>query len=187
VAFNPAVSTSPPVTPRLHPWLQTLDAFGVPFLCYRHRGELIYSSPATATMGDGTRGALTQQAGRLVAHLADTRPVGGAAGPWVPMHAAPAAGVSATLTLFVCRDAAERHPIAVVFSPAPVDVDRNPKPLPGLSPRENEVAQLLATGVCTKEVAAALRISVHTARHHTENLYRKLGVRSRAEVIRLIR
>jgi DNA-binding CsgD family transcriptional regulator len=30
-----------------------------------------------------------------------------------------------------------------------------------------------------KEVAAALAISPHTARHHTERVYTKLGLRSR--------
>jgi DNA-binding CsgD family transcriptional regulator len=50
----------------------------------------------------------------------------------------------------------------------------------GLSRREMEVARELAAGRTTAQAAAALGISVHTARHHAERAYAKLGVRSRA-------
>lgn len=50
---------------------------------------------------------------------------------------------------------------------------------PGLSPREAEVALLAAAGLQTKQVANRLGISFHTARHHMEHAYAKLGVRSR--------
>ncbi|MGH7624777.1 MAG: response regulator transcription factor, partial [Gemmatimonadaceae bacterium] len=51
-----------------------------------------------------------------------------------------------------------------------------------LSMREIEVARLLAEGRSTRELSDALHISSHTARHHTENVMRKLGVTHRAEV-----
>lgn len=57
----------------------------------------------------------------------------------------------------------------------------------GLSPREVEVARLLADGLSTRELSAMLRVSTHTARHHTENVLRKLRVRRRAEVGRRLR
>ncbi len=52
----------------------------------------------------------------------------------------------------------------------------------GLSRREAEVALLLAQGGRNTQVAARLGISPHTARHHTEMVLAKLGIRSRAEV-----
>jgi DNA-binding CsgD family transcriptional regulator len=52
----------------------------------------------------------------------------------------------------------------------------------GLSPREIEVARLLASGASNVSIAMALRISPHTARRHTERVLRKLGVRSRTAV-----
>lgn len=52
----------------------------------------------------------------------------------------------------------------------------------GLTAREAQVAQLLARRARDPEIAAALGISLHTARHHTEKVLRKLGVRSRAHV-----
>ncbi|HKH83543.1 MAG TPA: helix-turn-helix transcriptional regulator [Gemmatimonadales bacterium] len=51
----------------------------------------------------------------------------------------------------------------------------------GLTDREVEVAMLLAQGRSNSAVAAALHISSHTARHHTQRVLAKLGVHSRAE------
>lgn len=52
----------------------------------------------------------------------------------------------------------------------------------GLTPREAEVALLLAKRMSSKEISQRLGISVHTARRHTERILAKLGVRSRNEV-----
>jgi DNA-binding NarL/FixJ family response regulator len=50
----------------------------------------------------------------------------------------------------------------------------------GLTPRELEVLVLVARGQTNREIAAALVISPHTARRHLQNIFRKLGVSSRA-------
>ena len=50
----------------------------------------------------------------------------------------------------------------------------------GLTEREVEVLGMLARGLQTKQVAAALGISVKTADHHIQHAYRKIGVSSRA-------
>lgn len=55
-----------------------------------------------------------------------------------------------------------------------------------LSRREMEVARLLADRRSNEEIAVALGISRHTARHHTERVLAKLGVRSRLAVRRLL-
>jgi DNA-binding CsgD family transcriptional regulator len=51
----------------------------------------------------------------------------------------------------------------------------------GMTPREVEVALLLAEGCSNLTVARRLGISPHTARHHTQRVLGKLGVHSRAE------
>lgn len=51
----------------------------------------------------------------------------------------------------------------------------------GMTPREAEVALLLAEGLSNTAVARRLGISPHTARHHTQRVLGKLGVHSRAE------
>ncbi|NOT31732.1 MAG: response regulator transcription factor [Planctomycetes bacterium] len=57
--------------------------------------------------------------------------------------------------------------------------------LAGLTPREREVFQLLAVGKSNKEIAAALNMSLGTAKKHRENLQRKLACNSAAELARL--
>lgn len=51
-----------------------------------------------------------------------------------------------------------------------------------LTVRESQVADLLLEGKTNAEVATMLAISPHTARHHTERVFIKLGLRSRAAV-----
>ena len=51
-----------------------------------------------------------------------------------------------------------------------------------LTPREKEVAALLLNGKDAKQIAGELEISVHTANFHIRNLYKKLGINSRAEL-----
>jgi DNA-binding NarL/FixJ family response regulator len=53
-----------------------------------------------------------------------------------------------------------------------------------LSPRECEVLQLLAQGYVNKEIARHLSISPTTVGSHVKNLYRKLSVHSRVQVVR---
>lgn len=53
----------------------------------------------------------------------------------------------------------------------------------GLTAREAEVAERLLAGDSNKRLAAGLGISPHTARHHTERVFAKLGVRSRKEMM----
>jgi two-component system response regulator DesR len=53
-----------------------------------------------------------------------------------------------------------------------------------LSEREQEVLSLIAAGSTNKEIAAHLHLSPHTVKEHTSAIYRKLGVRNRAEATR---
>jgi len=56
----------------------------------------------------------------------------------------------------------------------------------GLTAREAQVASLLAQRLTNDEIAAALGISSHTARHHTESVLLKLGVTSRRALRQLL-
>jgi DNA-binding NarL/FixJ family response regulator len=51
-----------------------------------------------------------------------------------------------------------------------------------LSPREREIADLVAEGRSNKQVAATLFLSDRTVEYHLSAVYRKLGVRSRTEL-----
>lgn len=52
-----------------------------------------------------------------------------------------------------------------------------------LSERERKVLQMLTEGTKNKAISAALGITINTVEKHLENIYRKLGVKSRTEAI----
>lgn len=56
-------------------------------------------------------------------------------------------------------------------------------PLPGLTPRETEVARAVREGLRNAEVAARLGVSEHTVKQNLKAIFRKLGVRSRTELL----
>jgi two-component system, NarL family, response regulator LiaR len=55
--------------------------------------------------------------------------------------------------------------------------------LPDLTAREQEILQLITTGLSNQEVADQLVLSEKTVKFHVSNLLRKLGVRNRAQAI----
>jgi DNA-binding NarL/FixJ family response regulator len=61
--------------------------------------------------------------------------------------------------------------------------DDAPLVLNGLSPRENEVLNLLSQGLLYKEIADQLHISTGTVRQHIHRIYEKLHVQNRTEAI----
>jgi DNA-binding NarL/FixJ family response regulator len=52
-----------------------------------------------------------------------------------------------------------------------------------LTPREEEVLNLLAKGCLSKEIARQLSVSVETVNTHLKHIYEKLHVRSRTEAV----
>jgi DNA-binding NarL/FixJ family response regulator len=59
-------------------------------------------------------------------------------------------------------------------------------PIDELTPQELQVATLVASGLSNKEAAARLFLSVKTIEAHLHRTYRKLGIRSRAELTPLL-
>jgi DNA-binding CsgD family transcriptional regulator len=56
-----------------------------------------------------------------------------------------------------------------------------------LTPQETRIAALAADGMANREIAAALFLSPKTVEHHLSTVYRKRGLRSRAQLARLFR
>jgi DNA-binding NarL/FixJ family response regulator len=73
---------------------------------------------------------------------------------------------------------AGRHRDPIGVEPAEVVV------LGTLTPRERTVLKLLASGWGMPQIATAMGVSKHTVRTHMQNVYSKLGVHSRLDVIR---
>ena len=55
-----------------------------------------------------------------------------------------------------------------------------------LAPRERDVLRLVADGMTNREIGVALFIATGTVRKRLENIYAKLGVRSRAQAIAVV-
>jgi len=106
----------------------------------------------------------------------------------------PAAGPEQYVRLVLHRgpgpDFSERdRALLVLLRPhlqqAYLDAERRRRPVPRLTPRQNDLLRLLAAGHTNSQIARQLGISAGTVRTHLENIYEKLQVSSRtAAVIR---
>ena len=79
-----------------------------------------------------------------------------------------------------------RLALALLRGDADVLVIREPpEPAPGhgLTPRELTVLEHVRAGLGDREIADTLRISPRTVHHHLQNVYAKLGVRSRTAAL----
>ena len=102
---------------------------------------------------------------------------------WISAEAAKAAGASG----FVSKDwSAEEvaNAVRIVGRGMSVFARQADGPATPLSPRERDVLALLGDGATNREIAERLHLSPHTVKDHTSALYRKLGVRNRAEAAR---
>jgi DNA-binding CsgD family transcriptional regulator len=100
--------------------------------------------------------------------------VRGRTGRWLALHAA-------------CSEATDTRPgeRLVVIAPAP------PQELMwlgmnayDLSAREEDVVKLVVGGLSTKQIAERLFIAEHTVQRHLTNIFEKVGVRSRRELVK---
>ena len=55
-----------------------------------------------------------------------------------------------------------------------------------LSNREEDVIELLCKGKTVKEISAELMVTVNTTKTHLRGIYKKLGVHTKKEAIRLV-
>jgi len=171
--------------------ISVLEHCGLAFVVIGRDGRGVYMSPsALQFLGDSpVDSVLWQTAVHLAAQaLSGSRSQTQFRGSHIVL---PGSG----MCFLVARSVMYRRPPAgvtaivavVVLQPAPSQMDgQNDADNFGLTKREAQVAYLVATGRSTKEIAAALSISQHTARRHTERVFAKLGVRGRVSVSLLL-
>ena len=75
------------------------------------------------------------------------------------------------------------HALTARRRPAPFERNTAAIAALGLSPRECEILELLASGQSNKEMAAALHISPNTVKTHIARIYEKLEVQRRVQAI----
>jgi DNA-binding CsgD family transcriptional regulator len=69
---------------------------------------------------------------------------------------------------------------AGITSPPATVASGRAAPRPTLTPSEERVARLAASGLTNRQIASALQISPKTVDSHLGRAYRKLAIRSRA-------
>ena len=93
---------------------------------------------------------------------------------------------------FIKMSLAHRSQVPIVPAPSAASDQEVPDPLDalahnaGLTETEREVFALLAKGFPLKPIATQLHISESTAKYHRHNIYQKLGISSREELISLV-
>jgi DNA-binding CsgD family transcriptional regulator len=155
--------------------------------CERHRNRALCDLLQAEPDADGLMRAATEMA-CAARHLAsracsaDARPEGRA--PWSPCRKVEGAAGTYRLRAVLVSPPSPNAPGVLVT------IERR-SPLPsasaieqrhGLTPREAEVARLVARGASNAALAERLHISEHTARHHVASILGKLGLSSRAAV-----
>ena len=74
-----------------------------------------------------------------------------------------------------------------VLVPAPAEFVRDEKKVGslGITPRELEILELIASGLSNKEIAARAFVSENTVKTHSSRLFDKLGARRRTQAVQL--
>jgi HD-GYP domain-containing protein (c-di-GMP phosphodiesterase class II)/DNA-binding CsgD family transcriptional regulator len=162
---------------RLHPHLTESTLACCPALA-----ELGRVAGAHHERLDGTgyhRGSHGQGTAEQVLAAADVVAALGAARPH--RGALHAEQIADTLATEVREGRLDRSAATAVLAAAGTPRTAARRPWPGgLSDREVEVLRLITRGRTNREMAAELHLSVKTVGRHVENLYAKLGVRTRA-------
>ncbi|MGY0232958.1 LuxR C-terminal-related transcriptional regulator [Longispora urticae] len=176
------------------PWLAAASA-----LVAAHRGETaIAEALLEAALGD-ERGSLWTsvlllEVAALVGHTAAAERLTSALSPhahrWIVIG--PAVSSAGPVALVLARAGADPRRTAGWLELAGTMVDGTPWRVPevrtpGLTRREQEVMELAVAGASAKDIAERLFIGERTVETHLANIYRKLGVRSRIELLALHR
>jgi DNA-binding CsgD family transcriptional regulator len=173
--------------------LNTLDSLGEPALVGDLSGRVIHQTPALSALlhadpdGEQLRGAMLDL-------LAEVRPLAGSSAgrsrpPVVLRSAVTCTGQYRVRACLYGESLAGNGTLVVIALECLSPQTPSPEVLRakyGLTPAEVRVALLLAQGKSNAEIAAALSVSPHTSKRHTEHVLLKLNAPSRAGVASII-
>lgn len=145
------------------------------------RLALIASDPTISVALRTTMRQLAKEVGRLLRTGSFEKRV-------VPSVTIASGGTCLVATASIVRERiSSKAPLCLVTVSEQGSGSNSPTSGVSLTARERQVADMLARGERNEVIAAALDVTQHTARRHTEHVLRKLGVRSRAAVASVLR
>lgn len=159
--------------------IRAFDEFWIAWVAFAPGGRAHASAAALEHLQPGGSAGLAEHLVRVAEDLSRGQETGWA-GP-LPSWGRYALRVRCLATAF--------GPVRLVTlqpAPPPSHVDAEPASLDTLTVREQQIARLIATGESCKRIAGTLGISEHTVRHHTERVFAKLNVQSRAAVAAIV-
>lgn len=165
--------------------LRELDSFGIPFICFGDRACVTMVSTAAKLLLSTIRDAddvLVRIGREVTVEINSTDNLDGT-GFFPLVREMDAVGVVRVAIRRPRQPDYTTRAVAVLSVSGPVQDDV----ASALTPRERQVARLIAHGSQSKEVAYQLGISTHTVRRHTERVFEKLRVRNRASLASLLR
>jgi DNA-binding CsgD family transcriptional regulator len=158
-------------TPAAERWLHELDGLGSPG-SKNWRGDeglptAVWSVVMTLrqSLKSGTDRDLSG-----VPHLC----VLGDSGRWLELQA----------SLTEPRPGRPAETVVVISTAGPKEVARLRKSIYGLSPREEEIADLVVRGLSTRQISKTLYISEYTVQDHLKNVFGKVGVNGRRQLVK---
>jgi DNA-binding CsgD family transcriptional regulator len=184
--------------------LRQLESSGAPLVLCEYDGRLVHATPAllAVTMADPQGAILLAAAAHLtheLRHAIQRRPERpGSSGRLDPNDVIrPTRAVTTQRGTYVLQATVigeallgpDRPLVLIRVDPPAATVRLRPESLGarfGLSPREAQVALLLADGASNALIAASLGVTAHTARRHTEHVREKLGAENRTAVARIL-
>lgn len=160
-------------------WVQTMDAMPVALLVFDVAGTLMHRNHRFHSLAAKHPGLEDCQA--AAAHLAAQLMPGSRRNRYMaeaPLNVTSAVALPSGQVQLSAAQAPWPHgdPICLVSVEITLSVEDY-----ALTPREKEVAKLLAQGQQDKQIARALDISLHTARRHVERVLSKTGCQNRTE------
>jgi len=185
----PAFQTGLSALYRLDGTRAALDAAAAPLIAFDADGRVLYRTSALAKLleRDPAAESVVRAARQLAlsAAAAFVRPSVATPGPSTRTVTTPVESYTLRATPLPEQALGAERSLAVLVTPT------SAPPLPtaseleasfALTHREAQVALQLASGATRKEIAAALGISPNTVRAHTEHVFQKLRVSTRAAV-----
>lgn len=168
------------------PGVLTLDHKGRVVGCTRAAERWLreLGDPSPGWEGDGLPAAVYAVAGMLRRALRSETEADAASIPRVCVRTPSGRWLALQADLSEPSSGRPSETVIVIQPAGPKEVAWLHTAVYGLSPREREITDLIVRGFSTKQISASLYISEYTVQDHLSNIFEKVGVRGRRNLVK---